>query len=489
MFRKRNITAAGGSSPKSFFFFDFENSKIETQEKSRLIHHYESTTSEMFTIPNHLACLSFAFHIIVIKKSLQMNEFSLWIALKCSGNTEHSSDSPQYIKHVQLCRSCNIFLQPQKNLNIARSLSAPNRYNTSMNQSLDFVWLCDNDTETHDKVFNSLLVHSYHMFRLFMGSMTSALKVSDQPEGELEQLKLRATYFFSKHLHMMPLEDADLADAFLGIQFLPMDKLSFLKVRSLVSHVEQTYSCISSSTVLYQDEIVWTGLCQGDVQLVYNYLTTKLFPASTNANSENRYLTGPTDLQSSLTDLRIPHVFLNHGQSTPDECQLIVYRVTGVTICLFVPATVELDHEFFVSLDATLGPRMVALSADIAEQAVLRKTPSLNIGTDSIRFLYFNQWNMAFKSTLHQSLSGHRRVLQCQTSASHDIIKTCADLSEDFSSFGDGEIVVKTKSDAWVLGKLSNHRHLYVVVTRKNAELVEICGNLRLRYGYSKEFS
>lgn len=56
---------------------------------------------------------------------------------------------------------------------------------------------------------------------------------------------------------MMPLEDADLADAFLGIQFLPMDKLSFLKVRSLVSHVEQTYSCISSSTVLYQDEIVW----------------------------------------------------------------------------------------------------------------------------------------------------------------------------------------------------------------------------------------
>jgi hypothetical protein len=56
----------------------------------------------------------------------------------------------------------------------------------------------DNDIETHDKVFNSLLVHSYHMFRLFMGTMTSALKVSDQPEEELEQLKLRAAYFYSK---------------------------------------------------------------------------------------------------------------------------------------------------------------------------------------------------------------------------------------------------------------------------------------------------
>nr|CAG4651078.1 EOG090X084E [Simocephalus serrulatus] len=337
----------------------------------------------------------------------------------------------------------------------------------------------DNDIETHDKVFNSLLVHSYHMFRLFMGSMNSALTVAEQPEGELEQLKLRATYFYSKHLQMMPLEDADLADAFLGIQFLPMDKLSFLKVRSLVSHVEQTYPCITSSTVLYQDQIVWTGLCQDDVQLIYNYLTTKLFPASTSLSSETRYLTGPSDVHNHSSEMRTPHVFLNHSQGAPDECQLVVYRVAGVTICLFVSASIELNHDFFVSLDATLGPRILALSADVAEQALLRKTPSLNIGTDSIRFLYFNQWNMAFKSTLHQSIPGHRRVLQCQPSANNDVIKTCADLCEDFSSFGEGEIVVKTKSDAWVLGKLSNQRHLYVVVTRKNAELVEICDEVR----------
>ena len=106
--------------------------------------------------------------------------------------------------------------------------------------------------------------------------------------------------------------------------------------------------------------------------------------------------------------MRIPHVFLNHSQAIPDECQLIVYRVMGVTICLFISASIELDQEFFVSLDVTLGPRIVALSADVAEQALLRKTPSsLNTGTDSIRFLYFNQWNMAFKSTLHQSIPGN----------------------------------------------------------------------------------
>lgn len=56
----------------------------------------------------------------------------------------------------------------------------------------------ENDMETHDKVFNSLLLHSYHMFRLFMGTMKSALQIADQPEKELDQLKLRATYFYSK---------------------------------------------------------------------------------------------------------------------------------------------------------------------------------------------------------------------------------------------------------------------------------------------------
>lgn len=132
--------------------------------------------------------------------------------------------------------------------------------------------------ETHDIVFKSLLVHSYHMFRLFMGTMSSALQVASEPEAELEQLKIRTNYFFSKvltwdilskvlttfivvencqHLQLMPLEDADLADAFLGIQFLPLDKLSFLKVRSLVSHIEQTFPWVTATTVLYQDQVMW----------------------------------------------------------------------------------------------------------------------------------------------------------------------------------------------------------------------------------------
>jgi Fungal domain of unknown function (DUF1712). len=39
-----------------------------------------------------------------------------------------------------------------------------------------------------------------------------------------------------------------------------------------------------------------------------------------------------------------------------------------------------------------------------------------------------------------------------------------------------GEIILKTMSDYWVVGKLSNLREFYVVIHQKNANLIEING-------------
>ena len=128
-------------------------------------------------------------------------------------------------------------------------------------------------------------------------------------------------------------------------------------------------------------------------------------------------------------------MFLNHKKDIPDECHLVVYRVAGVTVCLFIPASVELDHDFYSSLDMALGPRLAALSADVTEQAVLRKNPpSMNPNDTAVRFLYHNSWNMAMKSTLHQSSIGHRRVLQCQPSSSNDVIKVLYGTTTTFVS-------------------------------------------------------
>ena len=42
----------------------------------------------------------------------------------------------------------------------------------------------------------------------------------------------------------------------------------------------------------------------------------------------------------------------------------------------------------------------------------------------------------------------------------------------------DGETIVKTASDNWVVGKRSDQREFYVVINQKNANLIEINGKI-----------
>jgi len=42
----------------------------------------------------------------------------------------------------------------------------------------------------------------------------------------------------------------------------------------------------------------------------------------------------------------------------------------------------------------------------------------------------------------------------------------------------DGELIAKTTSDCWVVGKRCDKREVYVVISHKNANLIEINGML-----------
>jgi len=44
----------------------------------------------------------------------------------------------------------------------------------------------------------------------------------------------------------------------------------------------------------------------------------------------------------------------------------------------------------------------------------------------------------------------------------------------------DGELIVKTTSDCWVVGKRCDKREVYIVITHKNANLIEINGMIQL---------
>jgi len=46
----------------------------------------------------------------------------------------------------------------------------------------------------------------------------------------------------------------------------------------------------------------------------------------------------------------------------------------------------------------------------------------------------------------------------------------------------DGELIVKTTSDCWVVGKRCDKREVYIVITHKNANLIEINGMIQFDY-------
>lgn len=45
-----------------------------------------------------------------------------------------------------------------------------------------------------------------------------------------------------------------------------------------------------------------------------------------------------------------------------------------------------------------------------------------------------------------------------------------------------GEIIIKTMSDYWVIGKLSNLREFFVVIQQKSASIIEIDGGYSIFY-------
>ena len=60
---------------------------------------------------------------------------------------------------------------------------------------------------------------------------------------------------------------------------------------------------------------------------------------------------------------------------------------------------------------------------------------------------------------------------------SHHVQASCDKVFSDrVTAVEDGETIVKTCSDCWVVGKKSDQREFYVIINQKNANLIEING-------------
>jgi hypothetical protein len=355
-------------------------------------------------------------------------------------------------------------------------------------------------------------------------------------------LSSRLEHFFSRYLLNLRLPSADLLDVFGGIHFLPLDKTTFLRIQCFINAVEEHFPAIKYTAFLYNDLLVWSSLAQVDIRILYSYLTKSLLPSAhlehelgtalthprspsaaafslslpvssssaispSATRSYGSFITGPASLSSGHVPGRVPKVFVNTSRPN-EECHLVVYRSLSATLCLLTDSEFPLTKNFYSELDAYLGQEMAQLASDIGEQytksVAAQKSSAADAHQSNWKYLYFNHMNLAQKTSLHggsrASAGGwggpwgwdwsetkdgatNNQLTPSPTSSPFvaEVLGILSDMNTDLGRGigNDGETIVKTCRDQWVIGKKSDEREVYVVIHQKHANLIEINEQLK----------
>ena len=149
-------------------------------------------------------------------------------------------------------------------------------------------------------------------------------------EKGVEALRAIANDFFTKYLRFFnPDTDLSLLESLEGIAFMPVDKNVYLRIISFNNLIGNTFGQIRETVFLYRDQLLWSGLEQDDIQVLYHFInrfviceveqpTQDFIPFVRNANG---FMTGPLNLEENRP-FSLPII---HVGGTP--MFLIIYRV------------------------------------------------------------------------------------------------------------------------------------------------------------------
>lgn len=181
--------------------------------------------------------------------------------------------------------------------------------------------------------------------------------------------KKELNLFFPKCLLSLSIEHCDILNVFRGIQYLPLNNLTFLNVLCFVNDLQQKFNeSIKHTAVMYNDYLIWTGLEPDVFQSVYQFMIQTLLPAHVETelqignNSSNnimsrhstgfftphsqqsqhycRFVTGPANFDDLEMRQKVPKIYLENKNQL-DEYYLLVYRGFSTSIVLFLDSKYE----------------------------------------------------------------------------------------------------------------------------------------------------
>jgi len=322
--------------------------------------------------------------------------------------------------------------------------------------------------EVDDSVLQTIVRQSYKLFKLFNGPIRLML----EREGDPDIVRNKLQSFIPHFIASINFEQLDLFATLEGIQFLPVDKNVYLRIQSFINLTEDHFPKVQYAAFLYRDHLVWSGLEQDDMRVVYSYLTSPLASAETipskiesatppKIRGRVGFVTGPDDLNSTAL-ITAPRVFVGNNQ----QYYLIVYELQEILSLFLVEQSALQDYSLYQQLDAYIAPHLNFLAPILADHYTRKHG-----NEDQYRYVYFNHMNLAMKTSLKQKGSDLPR----------ETMKMLNEIHADFEKQPSvpSEVLIRTSSDRWLVGRKSDQREFYVFFDSKNANLLEINEDVR----------
>lgn len=307
----------------------------------------------------------------------------------------------------------------------------------------------------------------YQQYRFFNGPISRDLVGVGGDAGRV-QAQERLAKFLPKFILNTRWRNANVFTALGGIHFLPVDKHVYLQLHRLVSEVEDRYrESVLATTVLYGTHLVWSGLEQQDVRVLYKMLTSHLGTRSSEypffidevyANIRKAEGSGSgSNGGGAVVTQGIP-VFLA-GAERPHT--LVVYACRQMLFAFVLKAGhTTAQKGFFEFLRAQLEGSVLL---EVLGEHYERKTTF----DAQYKYIYFNQMNLALKT----SLQGKGDDVDPQT------METLKKMHDEFERAKDSacEVLVRSFNDRWIVGRRSEKREFFVIFdATKGTSLTEI---------------
>jgi hypothetical protein len=346
------------------------------------------------------------------------------------------------------------------------------------------------DDNVKDLPLQVLLKTMYKMFKFFNGTFEAIVdKVG------LEGLKEQLRQFYTKYLKRFDLDSLDIFTVYQGVQFLPLDKLVFMKVHQLVNKLESSHTFLRRIVMLYGNQLMWSGLEREDMQVFYQYLITTLFPehlipsdaepvtkqgfsvklplissspsSSQDDHEKGMYLLGAKSSGSDMLTRSSPTVYiLVDGEMT--KCTLCVYNVLNITFCMFLQAGVSPD--VLRRVEQHFG-ELKQLSSIIVDYTSHSKAAQMDL---QYRYIYFNAMNFAVKSPLLGKRAGYSAIPS-------ELMRILVQIDKDHQHLEAAETILQTDQNLWLVYRKSGQRQ-FAVFFQKGFNFFDICGQLALQW-------